>query len=365
MRAAILEAVGTPLQIRDDVVIDEPRVGEVAVRVSHCGVCHSDLSLVDGQLPPFTPVVLGHEAAGVVEALGPGVTTLSVGDHVVLSPCPPCGHCYWCLRGEFSGCVNADALMTSTHPDGGTRLSRGGETIYRGVGVAAFAESVVIQESGAVRIPDEVSLEVACVIGCAVQTGVGAALHTAGLRLGDTALVLGLGGIGLSIVQGARLAGATTIIASDPVAERREAAARFGATHVVDPTTDDLLATVRSLTEVGVDVAFDAVGSPGLVTDGIAATRSGGTTVMVGVPPLDQHLVIDSPTVFAASGKRLLGCLLGGVNSLRDIPLLISLYQAGRLDLEGLITTRRPLEQINEAFDDLRASRGIRTVISL
>jgi Zn-dependent alcohol dehydrogenase len=365
MRAAILDAPGAPLTVYDDVVSEAPHAGEVAVRVSHCGVCHSDLHLVDGSMPPMTPIVLGHEAAGVVEAVGPGVTTLVPGDHVVLSPCPPCGHCYWCLRGEFSLCTNSMALATSAHPDGGTRLSRGGEVVYRGLGVAAFAEVVVIQESGAVKIPSDVPLDVACVIGCAVQTGVGAVIHTAKVRPGDTVLVLGLGGVGQSVVQGARLAGATTIIVSDPVAGRREAAIGFGATHAVDPTRDDLLGTVMGLTGVGVDVAFDAVGRVSLIQDGLAATRAGGSTVMVGVPPIDEQLVIESPTFFAFTEKKLLGCLLGGVNSPRDIPRIVDLWRAGLLDLEGLVTARRPLIEINEAFDDLRAGRGIRTVISL
>ena len=148
MRAAILDAPGASLTIYDDVEAEAPHAGEVAVRVSHCGVCHSDLHLIDGGMPPMTPLVLGHEAAGVVEAIGPGVTTLAVGDHVVLTPCPPCGHCYWCLRGEHSICTNSMALATSVHPDGGTRLSRGGATVYRGLGVAAFAETVITQETG-------------------------------------------------------------------------------------------------------------------------------------------------------------------------------------------------------------------------
>ncbi|HVN50651.1 MAG TPA: zinc-binding dehydrogenase, partial [Acidimicrobiales bacterium] len=287
------------------------------------------------------------------------------GDHVVLTPCPPCGHCYWCLRGEASLCVNGHALMTFAHPDGGTRLRRNGETVYRGLGVAGFAERVVIQESGAVKIPADVPLEVACVVGCGVQTGVGAALYTAGVRAGDTALVLGLGAIGLSIVAGCHLAGASVIVASDPVAHRREAAARFGATHTIDPTTEDVGALVASLTEVGVDVAFDAVGSSALIRTGLDVTRAGGTTVMVGAAPLADQLVIDSPTVMGATGRKLVGCLLGSVNSRRDIPRLVALYQAGRLDLEGLITHRRPLDDINAAFDDMRAGRGIRTVIAL
>lgn len=365
MRAAILDAPGASLQVYDDVEVEAPRAGEVSVRVSHCGVCHSDLHLVDGSMPPMTPLVLGHEAAGVVEAVGPGVTRLVPGDHVVLTPCPPCGHCYWCLRGEFSICVNSMALATSAHADGGTRLSRGGVTVYRGLGVAAFAEIVVTEETGAVKIPSDVPLDVACVIGCAVQTGVGAVIHTAKVQPGDSVLVLGLGGVGQSVVQGARLAGATTIIVSDPVAERRDAAIGFGATHAVDPTTEDLLATVMAQTEVGVDVAFDAVGRVALIQDGLAATRSGGTTVMVGVPPIDEQLVIESPTFFAFAEKKLVGCLLGGVNSPRDIPRLVDLWRAGLLDLDGLITARRPLSEINEAFDDLRAGRGIRTVISI
>ncbi len=365
MRAAILDAPGASLTVYSDVEAEAPHAGEVAVRVSHCGVCHSDVHLVDGEMPPVTPLLLGHEAAGVVEAVGPGVTRLAVGDHVVLTPCPPCGHCYWCLRGEHSICTNSWALGTSVHPDGGTRLSRGGEVVYRGLGVAAFAETVITQETGAIKIPDDVPLDVACVVGCAVQTGVGAVIHTAGVQSGDTVLVLGLGGVGQSVVQGARLAGATAIIVSDPVEERRKAALAFGATHALDPTTENVVARTMEITEVGADFAFDAVGKTSLVQDGLAATRSGGTTVMVGVPGIAEQLVIESPTIFAFSEKKLLGCLLGGVNSPRDIPRLIDLWQAGLLDLEGLITARRPLTEINEAMDDLRAGRGIRTVISL
>jgi Zn-dependent alcohol dehydrogenase len=368
MRAAVLEAPGAALEVYDDLEIDEPRAGEVLVRVAHCGLCHSDLSLADGALPPPTPVVLGHEASGVVEAVGPGVRTLAPGDHVVLTPCPPCGRCYWCVRGEASLCVDGQAaLLTSMFADGTTRLSRGGQMVFRGLGVGGFAERMVAQEHGAVKIPAEVPLDVACVIGCAVQTGVGAAIYTAQLGAGATALVMGLGGVGLSVVQGCRLAGASVIIASDPLPDRRAAAERMGATHTIDPTSSDLPALVRDLTEggVGVDVAFDALGNASLVQTGIDVTRFGGTTVMVGVPPMGQQVVLDVPAFFAASGRRLVGCLLGSVNSLRDIPLLASLYQAGRLDLEGLITARRPLGEINLAFDDLREGRGIRTVVDL
>ena len=365
MRAALLETVGEPLRVYDDIDVEAPNFGEVSVRISHCGVCHSDVHLADGAMPPATPIVLGHEASGIVDAIGPGVSRIVVGDHVILSPCPPCGSCYWCLRGEFSICTSSMSLATSTHPDGGTRLSRGGEVVYRGLGVAAFAEHVVIQESGAVKIPDDVPLDIACVVGCAVQTGVGAVIHSAKVQPGDSVLVLGLGGVGQSVVQGARLAGATTIIVSDPLAERRDAAIRFGATHSVDPLNDDLMALVMAQTGVGVDASFDAVGRVALIQEGLAATRAGGVTVMVGVPPIDEQLVIESPTFFAFTGKRLVGCLLGGVNSPRDIPRIIDLWKAGLLDLEGLVTKHRPLSEINEAFDDVRLGRGIRTVVSL
>jgi S-(hydroxymethyl)glutathione dehydrogenase/alcohol dehydrogenase len=367
VRAAVLEQSGAPLVVHDDVQAEAPHVGEVAVRVSHCGLCHSDLHLIDGTMPGLLPQVLGHEAAGVITAVGPGVDEQRIGEHVVLTPCPPCGTCYFCVRGEWSICTNSQALMTSTHPDGGTRLSRGGQVVYRGLGVAAFAETVVTQATGAVTIPDDVPLEVACVLGCAVQTGVGAVLNTAGVEEGATVLVMGLGGVGISVVQGARLAAASTVIVSDPVPERRELAMRLGATHALDPTTDDVVAAAHDLTEggVGVDYAFDAAGANTLVNAGIDATRTGGTTVMVGVPALDDPLTYPLGTLFAAAQKTLKGCLLGSANSLHEVPRLVNLWKAGRLDLEALITSRVPLDDINTAVEDLRAARGLRTVIIL
>ena len=364
MKAALLEAPGKPLRVRD-VTIDAPGPGQVRVRVHSCGVCHSDLSIVDGTFPSPLPIVLGHEAAGVVDAVGAGVADLHVGDHVVLTPCPPCGTCYWCVRGEPTVCVNASAIQTNTFPDGSTGLAFDGQAVYRGVGLGAFAEYVVTPATGAVKVPADVPLDVACVIGCAVQTGVGAVLNTARVEEGATVLVMGLGGIGLSIVQGARLAGAARIIVSDPVVERRASAVRFGATDEIDPTAQDVLARVMELTRVGVDYAFDAVGRGSLIQAGLAATRTGGTTVCVGAPPIDDAVTIAMPALFVVNEKKLLGCALGSSNSLREIPRLIALWQAGRLDLEALITARRPLAEINLAMDDLKAGRGIRTVLSL
>ena len=365
MRAALLEAPGTPLVVRDDVRIADPRPGQVRVRVRHCGVCHSDLSIVDGVFPAPTPIVLGHEAAGVVDAVGPDVAGLAPGDPVVLTPVPPCGRCYWCVRGEPGVCVNAGAIATNAFADGTTGLSRGEETVWRGVGLGAFAEYVLVPETGAIKIPADVPLGVACVIGCAVQTGVGAVLNTARVEPGATVLVMGLGGVGLSIVQGARLAGAGRIIAADPVLARRAAAERFGATDLVDLNASDVAQAAFALTGIGVDYAFDAVGRASLVQAGLAATRSGGTTVAVGAAPIDEAISIAPAALFTLTEKKLVGCALGSCNSARDVPRLLSLWRAGRLDLEGLATARRPLAEINEAMDDLRRSHGIRTIVSL
>jgi len=365
MRAAVLERAGEAIRVFEDVVIAEPRAGQVRVRVSHCGVCHSDLSVADGVFPAPLPIVLGHEAAGVVDAVGPGVLGLEPGDSVVLTPAPSCGRCYWCVRGEAALCVDALGIMTNTFADGTTGLSRGGVTVYRGLNVGAFAEYVVTSANGAVKVARDVPLDVACLIGCAVQTGVGAVLNTARVPEGATVLVMGLGGIGLSTVQGARLAGAARIFASDPLPERRKLAESFGATDLLDPNAEDVAARVREATVVGADYAFETAGRASLVSVGLAATRNGGTVVCVGAPPINEKIEIAPAALFTATEKKLVGCVLGSSNSLREIPRLVALWRAGRLDLEALITARRPLAEIDLAFADLRAGHGVRTVLSV
>ena len=287
------------------------------------------------------------------------------GDRVVLTPTPPCGRCPFCLRGSFSICVNSTAVFTGTFNDGSTRLSRQGATVYRGLGVGAFGELVITQESGAIKVDDDTPLDVACVIGCAIQTGVGAgAQHREGRsrRHGARARARRRG---IAIVQGARIAGASRIIVSDPVSERRDAAEHFGATDAIDPTVEDVVGRAHALTGIGVDHAFEAVGKAALGQAAIWATRPGGTTVLVGAGPLGDAISIEPAVVFMATERRLVGSFLGSSNSPRDIPLLLSLWRAGRLDLEAMITRRRPLAEVNEAFDDLRATRGIRTVLEL
>ena len=362
MRAALLEKNQQPLAIVDDVEIESPRARDVVVKISHCGICHSDLSMVDIPVGGQLPAIFGHEAAGIIEEVGSSVTRLAKGDKVMLTPLPSCGCCYFCVRGESSLCVEGQNFMTGLRADGTTPLSRGGESVFQGFGLGGWGEFAVIDEGRAIKVAPDTPLEVACVIGCAVQTGVGAVLNTAKVEEGATVLVMGLGGIGISIVQGARLANAARIIVSDPVAERRDHASNFGATDILDPNQEDVVArAIEATGGIGVDYAFDGAGSSALVTQGLQATRSGGTTVMVGAPmdPLEMPL----PAMFLTQEKKLVGSLLGSCNGHRDVPRFLALWRKGALDLESMISDRRPIEDINAGLDDMRASRGLRTVL--
>lgn len=347
----------------DDLRLAEPRAGEVRVAVHHSGICHSDLSMISyGHL---VPAVLGHEAAGVVNAVGAGVDHLKPGDKVLLSPLAPCGHCRGCALRQSGRCDHAHSLFTGTRQDGTTPFSRAGEPVYRGLGVGAFATQTVVPASGAIRLDEDVSLEVACLIGCAVQTGVGAVFNTAQLERGATVMVTGLGGVGLSVVQGARIAGAASIIASDPVAERRDMAARLGATDVA-ASEEELRQAVHDITgSRGVDYAFEAAGVTDLIALGLELTGVGGTVVIVGAPPVTDTLTIGSALMLMTLQKRLMGTLLGGCWPDRDIPLLIGLWRRGDLDLEAMITQRVSLADINIGIDDLSSAHGIRTVVDL
>ncbi len=362
MRAALLEKNESPLVVVDDVVIEAPGPRDVVVKVSHCGICHSDLTMVDLPASAQLPCVYGHEAAGVVEEVGGAVTRLSKGDKVMLTPLPSCGACYYCVRSEFSLCVDGQSFMTGVREDGTSPLSRNGASVFQGFGLGGWGEYALVSEGRAIKVPDDTPLDIACVIGCAVQTGVGAVLNTAKVEEGATVLVMGLGGIGISIVQGARLANASRIIVSDPVAARRDYAANFGATDILDPNAEDVVARAIEWTGgIGVDYAFDGAGSSKLISDGLAASRIGGTTVMVGaaIDPLELPI----PAMLLTHEKKLLGSLLGSCNGHRDIPRFLALWRKGALDLESMISHRRPIEDVNLGLDDMRASRGLRTVL--
>lgn len=365
MRAALLEAAGKPLSVVSDVEVQDPVGDQVLVRVHHCGICHSDMSSAEMGGGPM-PLILGHEAAGVVEAVGPAVTRLEKGDQVVLTPLAPCGFCYHCTRGEAQLCPEAQMFMTGVFPDGTTPFSRGGDKVFRGLGVGGFGEYSMVSQNGAVKIDPDIPLEVACLIGCAIQTGVGAVLNTAQVEEGATVLVTGLGGIGLSIVQGARIAGASRIIASDPVAERRDHGANFGATDILDPGQDDVVAKARELTGgIGVDYAFDGAGYIELIRNCLAACRNGGTTVMVGASMGADALNIDLAALFITQEKILRGSILGSCNSHRDVPRFLALWRRGVLQLDTMVSGRRPLAEIELGFEDMRAGRGIRTVLDV
>jgi S-(hydroxymethyl)glutathione dehydrogenase / alcohol dehydrogenase len=365
LRAALLEAAGEPLRVVDDIDVAPPAPGQVKVRVTNCGLCHSDLTLMEQASSTMTPAILGHEAAGVVEEVGTGVRSLAPGDKVLLAPLAPCGRCYWCVRGEATLCSEAMFALGGAFADGTTPLTRGGAVVARGLGVGGFSEIVMTGETGAVKIGADTPLDIAAVVGCSVQTGVGAVLNTAKVEEGATVLVMGLGGIGISVVQGARIAAAAQIIASDPVAERRDAALRFGATDAIDPTSTDVVEVAYELTGgIGVDYAFDAFGNAGLLEAGLRATRRGGTTVGVGAPKAPEMLSF-SAIGHVMQEKKLFGCLFGSSNPHREVPRMLSLWRSGALDLEGMISFRRPLDEINAGFDDMRAGRGIRTVLNL
>ncbi len=362
MRAALLEKNQQPLTVVDDVEIEGPGPRDVVVKISHCGICHSDLTMIDLPAGGQLPSVFGHEAAGVVEEVGGAVTHLSKGDKVMLTPLPSCGSCYFCVRSEFSLCVDGQNFMTGLRADGSTPLSRGGKAVFQGFGLGGWGEYALIDEGRAIKVAEDTPLEIACLIGCAVQTGVGAVLNTAKVEEAATVLVMGLGGIGISIVQGARLANASRIIVSDPVAERRDYASNFGATDILDPNQDDVVACAIELTGgLGVDYAFDGAGSASLISAGLRASRIGGTTVMVGaaMDPLEVPL----PAMFLTQEKKLIGSLLGSCNGHRDVPRFLALWRRGALDLESMISHRRPIEDVNLGLDDMRASRGLRTVL--
>jgi S-(hydroxymethyl)glutathione dehydrogenase/alcohol dehydrogenase len=365
MRSALLEKPESPLTVADDIELAPPSPGEVEVRITHVGVCHTDLSYIEGRIPAPYPIVLGHEVSGVVEKVGSAVAGLREGSKVILTSRPPCGRCYWCVRGEVQLCAESTAMLGGTYPDGGTRLSRHGEVVYRGFVVAGFAERTVVPAGAVIPVPDQTDMCTASIVGCAVLTGVGAALNTAKVTPGSTVMVVGLGGVGISIIQGARIAGASRIIGLDTVAGRREQARKFGATDVADPAEMPAHKIARELTGgIGVDFAFDAVGRSAIVESLVKGVRSGGTTVVVGLPRADEKFSIGGLGLNLYE-KKLIGCYLGSADPRREYPRLLALADAGQLDLRSMVTDTRPFAEINEAFDDMRAGHGIKTVLEM
>ena len=361
MKAAVCWEVGKPLVV-EDVVLDPPKTGEVRVRIGAVAICHSDVHLVRGDWTGWTstppPVVAGHEAAGVVSDVGPGVTRIRPGDRVVVSLLRTCGSCPPCLTGAAYLCEGQFALMTEH------RLhSRTGQALNLGIRVAGFAESVVVDQSQLVVVPADLGLDRACLLACGVITGVGAVLNTAQLTPGSSAVVIGAGGVGVNAIQGAALAGATPIVAVDIVARKLPVARSFGATHAVDGRHGDVRGLVRELTGGrGADYVFVTVGSPAAVSQALTLVRRGGTVVLVGMPAAGATAPIPIGD-FAGSGLRLLGSNMGSTRLGVDVPRLVARYQEGRLNLDELITARYPLERINEAIVAMEGGEALRNVI--
>jgi S-(hydroxymethyl)glutathione dehydrogenase/alcohol dehydrogenase len=347
-RAAVFFGAGRPFEVRE-LDLEQPRAGEVLVRMEAVGICGTDLHSVKGEWNRPTPTVLGHEGAGVVEAIGEGVSSLRPGDEIVLSWAPSCGECDDCSRGRPARCVALNrAIAASTLPDGTTGLSLDGETIYRGTATGALAERIVVSERVALPIGDGVPLEQAALLGCAALTGVGAVLFAARVEAGASVLVVGAGGVGQFIVQGARIAGAAEIVCADPLEARREQALRLGARRVARP--DELKELMKAVLPGGADYAFDAVGDPSTTETAFRWTRNGGTCVIVGLPAAGKRLDLD-PVEFVRRERVLTGTIYGSEDPAAALPVLLDHVRAGRLDLASQLGPSYPLDEINEAVD--------------
>ena len=364
-RAAVLPAVGSPLEVRDDVEVESPRAGEVLVKVAASGVCHSDLSAQNGTLMTPTPCVLGHEGAGEIVEVGEGVTGLAPGDHIVMSWVPQCGECFFCRRGQPQLCEHAmRSAVSGGLLDGSTRLSSGGAPLFQMATTGTFSEYTVIPAIGAVKIEPDVDLRVAALIGCGVLTGVGAALNTSRIREGDTVAVVGCGGVGLNVIQGALVAGAAEVIAVDTAPAKLDMAKQFGATATVDASAGSAVSGVMNLTaQRGADVAFEVVGLGPTIEQTIQMTRRGGQAVLVGVPRMDVAVSLPAFVGIVLAEKSIQGCWYGSSDVRRDVPRLIALWREGRLHLEELISREITLDEVNEAFEAMGTGEVARSVI--
>ena len=363
INAAILWEQTQPLSV-EAAELDPPGPGEVLVEVRAAGVCHSDLHPARGDWPMKTPVVLGHEGAGIVREVGAGVTALKAGDHVVLSWAPACGECPSCREGRAVLCDRVEKVTFRNRlPNGAARLHARDRDVAPFLGTACFADCAVVPESAAIKVPADVPLEALATLGCAVITGVGAVLNAAQVPKGARVAVIGAGGVGLNIVQGAAIAGCEMIVAIDRRPAPLTIAQQFGATDVVD-ASGDVAAAVRSLTNGrGADYVFDSVGSPTTLATALAAAKKGGAVVITGLSRVDAQGVINM-FPFVMQEKRLIGSVYGSGQPRRDIPQLVSLFQEGRLKLRELVARTYPLIGINDALQALESSDGARGVIT-
>ncbi len=371
IRAAILEESGRrlpyarskPLTV-GDVELAPPGPGEALIRMAAAGLCHSDLSVINGDRPRPVPMVLGHEAAGIVEALGAGIDDLAVGDHVVMVFVPSCGHCNPCAEGRPALCEPAArANGAGEMLGGGRRLARGGEAVHHHMGVSAFAEAAVISRRSLVKVPKDLPLAEAALFGCAVLTGVGAVVNTARVRAGQSVAVIGLGGVGLAALLGAAAAGAARIVAVDLEPAKLDLARQLGATDAVDARDADAAERVRALTGGGVDHAFEMAGSTKALELAWAVTRRGGTTTTAGLPHPSQRLALPA-TQLVAEERTLKGSYVGSCVPSRDVARYVELYRRGKLPVDRLMSATIRLDDINEGFDRLAEGRTVRQIVA-
>ena len=355
MKAAILTALNSPLQVRDDVRLGALGPGDVRVKIVSSGVCHSDVSVQNGTIPMGAPCVLGHEGAGYVKEVGPGVTELAPGDHVILSFVPQCRKCGPCLRGQSYLCARSMAVAMSPH------FLVDGKPVPGMTGLGTFSEELITSEDCLVKVADDIPLDIVSLIGCGVTTGVGAAINTAEVSPGSSVVVFGCGGVGISAIQGARIAGAAEILAVDMVESKLEQAKHFGATHVCTPDAFEQLKTEITAGE-GFDYALECIGNPKTIRATFDAARRGGTAVIVGVGRLDQKVELSAFELFYTD-KNLRGSMYGSSNVRTFMPKLLRLWKAGKLDLESMITQRIQIEEVNDAFQAMQDGKVIRSVI--
>ena len=356
IRAALLTELNKALEVRDDFELSDAGPGEVRIRMVASGVCHSDVSFQNGTVPVPLPSIIGHEGAGEILQVGDGVEHVAPGDSVIISWVPPCGGCYFCNHHEPHLCkVGLAQAMGVPH------FKLGNDVIFQGPGTATFAEETVVQASAAIKVSKEIPLDVASLIGCGVMTGVGAALNTARVKPGSSCMVIGCGGIGISTIMGARAAGAEIIVAVDTVDRKLAWAKQFGATHAIKP--EELESLKADLTEGrGFDYTFEAVGLGSTFETALYSTRSGGTTVMIGMAKTDEKVDLNVHDVFMME-RKILGSFYGSANVNTDFQRMLDLWKQGKLDLEGMISRRIALDEVNEAFRAMQAGEVIRSVI--
>lgn len=361
MKAAIVNAFNGRFEI-EDVELAEPIGAEVLVRVKAAGLCHSDLHLARHDFGTPLPAVLGHEIAGVVEAVGPDVQDFAVGDHVVGSLVQWCGRCPNCLSGRSYQCAHGQELART--PDQPARITRNGEAVTQGYGLGAFAERALIHQNQLVRVPDDLPFAQACVLGCGCVTGAGAVLNSANVRHGSTVAVVGIGGVGLNVLNGAQLAGAKRIIAVDIHPDKEALARKFGATDFVNAATCDAVEEVHRLTEGGVDFSFEAIGLSATIRQAVLMTRKGGATYLIGINDPRDKLDLSVVGELISAQRTITGVYMGSTNTRTDIPLYAELYRQGRFNLDDLISNRISLSQINEAYAAVESGAAARSVIT-